>query len=61
MGRPDTKKLLTDLPPFTGKKGRHIKPEALLPLESKTEGLRVLVLFDGAKEGAPRPLTIPYP
>jgi hypothetical protein len=35
------------------------KPEALLPLDQGPLGLRVLVLFDGEKEGAPREIVIP--
>lgn len=44
-----------DLPGF----GRKVKPEALLPLDAGAEGERVLVLFDGPKEGAPRPVLLP--
>lgn len=35
------------------------KPEAILPLESTAQSLRVLVLYDGAKEGGPREFTLP--
>ncbi len=55
------RKLLADLPKFTGKKGKQIKPEAMLVLDRNTEGLRILVLFDGPKEGAPRPIRVPFP
>ena len=37
------------------------KPEALLPLDKSAAGLRVLILFDGDKEGAPTPVTVPLP
>ena len=52
---------LRDLPKFTGKKGKQVKPEGVLPLDSSAAGLRLLVLFDSAKEGAPRPLTVTEP
>lgn len=35
-----------------------VKPEALLPLDQKDGRLRVLLLFDGPKEGAPRTVTL---
>ena len=35
------------------------QPEALLPLDSDAERVRVLLLFDGPKEGAPRSLEVP--
>jgi Protein of unknown function (DUF3616) len=37
------------------------KPEAILPLDQGPSGLRVLILSDGAKEGAPRAVVIPAP
>lgn len=37
------------------------KPEGLLPLEKNGTGLRVLILFDGDKEGSPTPVVIPSP
>ena len=52
---------LGDLPKFTGKKGKQSKqskPEGLLVLDRDAEGSRVLVLFDGPKEGSPRALRI---
>ena len=55
------KKLLKDLPIWTGKKGRQVKAEAILPLDRNDEGLRVLLMFDGPKEGAPRPIRMGYP
>jgi hypothetical protein len=54
-------KRLAELPKFTTKKGKQAKPEAVLTLDSSNGGLRVLVLFDGPKEGSPRALTIPAP
>jgi Protein of unknown function (DUF3616) len=57
----DVTKWLKDLPDLFDKKGEQIKPEALLPLDRTTEGLRVLVLFDGPKDGEPRAFRIPYP
>lgn len=37
--------------------GEDEKPEAILPLDEAGGTLRLLVLFDGAKEGAPRAIT----
>lgn len=37
------------------------KPEAILPLEQGSSGLRVLILSDGGEEGAPRAITVPAP
>lgn len=34
------------------------KPEGLLPLNKTSTGLRVLIMFDGDKEGAPTPIEI---
>ncbi|TXN58082.1 DUF3616 domain-containing protein, partial [Methylobacterium sp. WL18] len=44
-----------DLPGYAKKE----KPEALLPLDATADGHRVLVFFDGPKEGAPRALVLP--
>ncbi len=41
--------------------GDQIKPEALVPLGETESGLRILILFDGAKEGAPRDLLVKKP
>jgi hypothetical protein len=38
-----------------------LKPEALLVLDSDASGLRVLILFDGGKEGAPIAVRMPAP
>jgi hypothetical protein len=37
------------------------KPEGLLPLDRTPSGLRVLILFDSEKEGAPTPVEIEAP
>jgi hypothetical protein len=52
---------LGTLPKFTDDKGRQVRPEGLLPLDSGKDGLRLLVLFDRGKEGEPRPLTVRNP
>jgi|SRR6185312_13236996 len=38
-----------------------VKPEAILPLDEGAETLRVLVLFDGVKEGGPRTFEVSLP
>lgn len=38
--------------------GKKIKPEALLPLDGDNARVRVLLLFDGPKEGSPTPLEV---
>ena len=38
--------------------GRKAKPEALLPLDGDAGRVRVLLMFDGPKEGAPRALDV---
>ena len=53
--------LLKDLLRYTNDDGKPIKPEAILPLDRTAERLRVLVMFDGAKEGAPRAIEMPSP
>ena len=53
-------KLLGDLPPIM-EKGKQIKPEAILPLDESKAGLRVLVLFDGGRQGAPRDFVVRRP
>ncbi|UHC18296.1 DUF3616 domain-containing protein [Methylobacterium currus] len=49
--------LLGEVPPLI-EDGEVAKPEALLFLDQNEDGQRVLVLSDGAIEGAPRPLRI---
>jgi Protein of unknown function (DUF3616) len=51
-------KLLGTLASLPGEGGIPLKPEVILPLDSDDTGLRVLVLFDGAKEGGPRAVRI---
>ena len=51
---------LADLPTLT-EDGDQLKAEAVLPLDRSATKLRVLVFFDGAKEGAPSPIEISYP
>ncbi|MHC2624788.1 hypothetical protein ACVIW2_006820 [Bradyrhizobium huanghuaihaiense] len=53
-GASDSVELLKELP-FDPKR----KPEGLLPLDKTSTGLRVLIVFDGDKEGAPTPIEIP--
>ena len=60
-GASNSAKLLVDLPDFFSEKGKQWKPEALLPLDRDTSGVRVLVLLDSAKEGKPRAVRVPYP
>jgi hypothetical protein len=60
-GASNSAKLLVDLPDFISEKGKQWKPEALLPLDRDTNGVRVLVLLDSAKEGKPRAVRVPYP
>jgi hypothetical protein len=59
-GESDSARLLKDLVDIVGKKGNG-KPEALLPLDEDKFGLRLLVLFDGAKEAAPVVVAVPRP
>jgi hypothetical protein len=59
-GATGTPKLLRDLPPYTAD-GKEIKPEAILPLTQTSAGLRVLVMFDGAREGGPRAIEVAKP
>ena len=64
-GRSDKAKHLGDMPKYTnGKKGdkeKQYKPEALLPLDRNTKGVRVLLLLDSAKKGDPQEVLVPYP
>ena len=59
-GASDTPKLLKDLARYR-ENGMDLKPEAILPLDQTPTGLRVLVLFDGAKEGSPRAIEVTNP
>ena len=59
-GASEDVRLLKDLAVLVGKDGTR-KAEALLPLDESPSGLRVLILFDNEKEGAPAAITIPRP
>ena len=50
-------KRLGDVPAY----GKGVKPEGLLPLEQQGDRLRVLVVFDGPDEGAPRRIELAAP
>jgi hypothetical protein len=41
--------------------GKKVKPEALVPLDHSSGKLRVLLLFDGPEEGAPRTIKVDQP
>jgi hypothetical protein len=45
---------LKELPEFHDKDGIAIRPEAVLPLDRTAAGSRLLLLFDGTKQGAPQ-------
>jgi len=53
-------RVLRELTDVVGKDGKR-KPEALLPLDESPSRLRVLVLFDGEKQGAPVAVEMPRP
>jgi hypothetical protein len=53
-------RLLRDLTDVVGKDGKR-KAEALLPLDESPSRLRVLILFDGEKQGAPVEIKMPRP
>lgn len=59
-GETEDVRLLKDLADIVGKEGAR-KAEGLLALDESVTGLRVLILFDGEKEGAPAVTTIPRP
>jgi Protein of unknown function (DUF3616) len=59
-GESDDARLLLDLADVIEKMKKR-KAEALLPLEEDASSLRLLVLFDGEKEGAPVLVTVPRP
>lgn len=59
-GESENVKLLKELSGIVGKKGKR-KAEAILPLDDSSAGLRVLLLFDGEKEGAPVEVTVASP
>lgn len=60
-GKGDVEGPGADVPVFPAKHGdksEFPKPEAILPLEDTSDGLRILVIYEGAEEGRPRDLTI---
>lgn len=59
-GESEDVKLLKDLADVVGA-NRERKAEGLLPLDESASGLRVLILFDSEKEGAPVAVMIPRP
>jgi len=59
-GVSDNTGLLRDLADVIGKDGKR-KAEALLPLDESPSRLRVLILFDGEKNGAPVAVKMPRP
>jgi hypothetical protein len=59
-GESDDTRLRKDLADVVGKNGKR-KAESLLPLDENASSLRVLVLFDREKEGAPIAITVPRP
>jgi hypothetical protein len=59
-GHTEAVKFLKDLAVVTGKKGTR-KAEALLPLDRTSSTVRLLILFDGEKEGAPVTIMVPSP
>lgn len=59
-GVSENTRLLRDLADVTGKDGER-KAEALLPLDESTSHVRVLILFDGAKQGGPIAIKVPLP
>jgi hypothetical protein len=59
-GVSENTRLLRDLADVTAKDGKR-KAEALLPLDESPSRLRVLILFDGEKQGAPVAVEMPRP
>ena len=60
-GKGDVKGAGAEVPVYPGKDGDESefpKPEAILPLEDTSDGLRILVIYEGAREGRPRDLTV---
>jgi hypothetical protein len=51
-------RLLLDLPRYVDERGEALKPEAILVLDKSASADRILVLFDGGEEGAPRAITV---
>ena len=59
-GESENIRRLRDLADVTGENGKR-KAEALLPLDESPSSLRALILFDGAKQGAPVAVEMPRP
>jgi len=59
-GKTENVSFLKDISEVTGGDPKH-KPEAILPLDVGPSGVRVLVMSDGEKEGAPVALDVPAP
>jgi hypothetical protein len=59
-GVSENTRLLRDLADVIGQDGKR-KAEALLPLDESPTRLRVLILFDGEKQGAPIAIKMPRP
>ena len=59
-GAGETVNLLKNLDEYN-EDGEALKAEAIVPLGLTGSGLRVLVLFDGAKEGGPRAIEVAKP
>jgi hypothetical protein len=59
-GVSENTRLLRDLADVIGQDGKR-KAEALLPLDESPTRLRVLILFDGEKQGAPVAIKMPRP
>lgn len=57
----DTPSLLKVLPTYPDEDGNELKPEAILPLDQTSTNLRLLLMFDGAKEGGPRAIEVAKP
>lgn len=62
-GKGDVEGPRTDVEVFPGKPKEDkeegfLKPEAILPLDEDKNGVRLLVMCDGAKEGRPRTMTM---
>ena len=59
LARESLRRLLAELPAALTAGG--LKPEALLPLEQTGTDLKVLILSDSGKNGAPVAVTLPAP
>jgi len=59
-GKTENVSFLKDISEVTGGDPKH-KPEAVLPLDVGPSGVRVLIMSDGEKEGAPVAVDVPAP